>query len=347
MNCQKEVFGVTKKGEQAYLYTFTNASGMQMKVSDYGAVLVSVIVKDRDGKEKDVVLGYDNVTGYEEDTLFLGAIVGRNANRIGGASFVLQDMEYKLSVNDNDNNLHSGPEFYSKRMWKTEEVTDASITLSLFSQHLDQGYPGNVTVYVTYTLNDDNEVQIAYKASPDMDTIINMTNHSYFNMDGHDAGDVLEQKVWINAEAFTEMDEQLIPTGNIVPVEGTPLDFRKEKAIGEEINTDCEAIRCGQGYDHNFVLSGEGFREVASLRSEKSGIKMHVYTDCPGIQLYTGNFMAGEKGKAGAAYPYRSASCFESQFFPDAIHHENFESPVCKKGETYCRRTAYRFETVG
>ncbi|MCF2679591.1 galactose mutarotase [Faecalicatena contorta] len=346
MGCQKEVFGVTKKGEQAYLYTFTNASGMQMKVSDFGAVLVSVIVKDKEGKEKDVVLGYDDVTGYEEDTLFLGAIVGRSANRIGGAAFALNGTEYKLSVNDNDNNLHSGPDFYSKRMWNTEEVTDDAITLSLFSPHLDQGYPGNVKVYVTYTLKDENEVEIAYKASPDMDTILNMTNHSYFNMDGHDSGNVLDQKVWIDADAFTEMDRQLIPTGNITPVEGTPLDFRTEKAIGDEILTDCEAIRCGQGYDHNFVLCGEGFREVASLKSEKSGIKMHVYTDCPGMQLYTGNFMAGEKGKKGASYPYRSAACFESQFFPDAIHHENFVSPICRKGEIYSTKTSYRFEVV-
>lgn len=344
MAYQKTDFGKTKSGEDTFLYSFTNASGMQVKVTDFGAILVSVIVKDKAGKELDVVQGYDSVTDYETDTLFQGAVIGRCTNRIKGAEFELNGETFKLCKNDNDNCLHSAPDFYGKRIWKTEKVEDNAITFSLFSPHMDQGYPGNVTIYVTYTLTEENEVQIEYKASPDRDTLLNMTNHSYFNLDGHDAGNVLEQKVWIDADAYTEADAESIPTGRLVPVEGTPLDFRVPKAIGQDIEADYEALRFGQGYDHNFAVNGEGYRKIASLESEKSGIRMSVYTDCPGMQLYTANFLAGEKGKGGAVYVRRSAACFESQFFPDAVHHENFEGPVCKAGETYCRKTGYRFE---
>lgn len=345
MGYQKTEFGKTKNGEDASLYIFENSAGMKMKVSDYGALLVSVLVKDKEEKERDVVLGYDTVNGYEEDDgLFLGATVGRNANRIGGASFVIDGKEYELYKNDNGNNLHSGLDFFSKRMWNVESVEENAVTLSLFSPHMDQGYPGNVTVYVTYRLTEENEVQIEYKAAPDMDTVLNMTNHSYFNMDGQDSGNVLEQKVWINADAYTEADEESIPTGEIRSVEGTPMDFRVAKTIGQDIEADYQALRYGQGYDHNYALNGTGYRLVAGMESEKSGIKMLVYTDLPGIQLYTGNFLKGQIGKGGASYLKRSAACFETQYFPDAVHHENFEGPVCRKGETYYTKTTYRFE---
>lgn len=343
MDYQKEVFGNIQNGE-AHLYTFENANGMKMKVSDMGAILVSVVIKDKNGKETDVVHGYDHPSDYEGETVFFGATVGRNANRIGGASFELDGVRYELTKNDNDNNLHSGLDFYRDRIWNVEQVTAHSITLSLFSPHMDQGYPGNVTIYVTYTLTDDNEIQIEYKAEPDADTIINMTNHSYFNLDGHDSGSVLEQKVWIDADAYTEADAYSIPTGREIPVEGTPMDFRTPKAIGQDIEEDYEALNFGQGYDHNYVLNGTGYRKVAGMESEKSGIKMSVYTDLPGMQLYTGNFLTGQKGKGGASYPKRSAACFETQFAPDAINHDDFQGPVCKKGETYYSKTAYRFE---
>lgn len=345
MSYSKTGFGKTGKGEDTVLYTFENANGMQMKVTDYGASLVSVIVKDKEGNLRDVVLGYDDAAGYENDNnLFFGAIVGRNANRIGGASFVINGKRYELVKNNNGNNLHSGPDYFMKRSWKVEKAEENSITFSLFSPHMDQGYPGNVTIYVTYTLTEDNEIRIEYEACPDEDTVLNMTNHSYFNLDGHAAGSVLEQKVWIDADAYTEADEESIPTGRLLKVEGTPMDFRAPKAIGRDIENDYQALHYGLGYDHNYVLNGEGFRKAASLKSEKSGIRMKVYTDCPGMQLYTGNFLAGETGKGGASYAKRCAACFESQYFPDAVNREEFEGPVCRKGETYHTVTSYRFD---
>lgn len=344
MGLKRTEFGVTDNGEDTCLYTFENAQGMQMRVTDYGASLVSVIVKDRKGNMRDVVLGYDNAAGYENDNnLFFGAIVGRNANRIGGASFVINEKRYELFQNNNGNNLHSGPDYFMKRSWKVEKTEENSITFSLFSPHMDQGYPGNVTIYVTYTLTEENEVRIAYQACPDEDTVLNMTNHSYFNLDGHGAGSVLEQKVWIDADTYTEADEESIPTGRLIKVEDTPMDFRVPKAIGQDIGKDYQALVYGLGYDHNYVLNGEGYRKVASLSSEASGIRMDVYTDCPGMQLYTANFLAGETGKDGTSYPKRCAVCFESQYFPDAVNHAEFKGPVCKKGETYYTVTGYRF----
>lgn len=347
MSYKKTGFGKVKSGEETYLYTFENGNGMKMAVTDYGAGLVSVIVKDKDGTERDVVLGYDSAAGYEaDDGLFLGAIVGRNANRIGGASLKINGKEYPLAKNNNNNNLHSGPDFFMKRMWRVDKLMEDGIKLSLFSPHMDQGYPGNVTIFVTYTLTEENEVLIDYEAVSDVDTILNMTNHSYFNMDGQEAGSILEQKVWINADAYTEADEYLIPTGRILKVEGTPMDFRTTKKVGQDIESDCQAIRNGQGYDHNYVLSGDGYRKAAEMISEKSGIKMSVYTDCPGMQFYTANFVNGEIGKGGTAYQRRGAACFESQYFPDAVHHYNFESPIFGVGETYRTKTGYRFEVV-
>lgn len=345
MSCRKTEFGKTKNGKNTYLYTFVNSSGMQMKISDYGAILVSVIVKDREGKELDVVLGYDSARDYEEDGLYLGYIVGRCANRISGASFELNGTTYELCRNDNGkNNHHSGPDFYGKRIWNVEEVTENAITLSLFSPHMDQGYPGNVTVYTTYTLTEDNEIQIEYKAEPDEDTLINLTNHSYFNLNGHDAGTVLDHKVWINADMYAEPNEEFLPTGRMSDVKGTAMDFSVAKELGRDIEADCEAIRYVHGYDTSYLLKGEGYRKAATLESEKSGIKMTAYTEYPGLHLYTANFLNGEKGKCGAVYPRRGSVCFELQYFPDAIHHDNFEGPVCRKGETFYKKNAYRFE---
>lgn len=346
MSYQKTDFGKIKSGENASLYTFENDSGMQIKVTDLGATLVSIVVKNKEGRRIDVVQGYDSASEYEAGTVFMGAVIGRCTNRIGGAAFELNGKNYELCKNDNGNNLHSGPDLYTKRIWKVEKTEGNSITFSLFSPHMDQGYPGNVTIYVTYTLTEENEVEICYQATPNMDTLLNMTNHSYFNLDGHDAGEILGQKVWIDADAYTEADAESIPTGVLTQVEDTPMDFRTPKAIGQEIEADYEALKFGQGYDHNYVLNGEGFRKVASLESDRSGIQMIVYTDCPGLQLYTANFLDNESGKNGALYQKRSSACFETQFFPDAIHHENFEGPVCKAGETYFRRTRYRFVKV-
>lgn len=341
-----ETFGSTSKKEEAVLYTLTNENGMSASITNYGAALVKLNVPDKEGKLRDVVLGYDDVTGYEKGGGSFGAPVGRNANRIGGAVITIQDKTYELEKNDNGNNLHSGTNYYNKRIWNVGEKIDSKIEFVLHSQDGDQGYPGTLDMHVTYELTEDNELRLIYDAVPDQDTIINMTNHSYFNLDGHDSGNVLKELVTLDADYFTRADAQSIPTGELVDVTGTPMDFRMPRALGEAIDADYEAVRLGKGYDHNWVLKNNGkFDKVAQAVSEKSGIVMEVWTDLPGMQMYTANFLDNEHGKNGAVYGIRDAVCFETQYFPDAVHHENFASPICKKGMPYHTVTSYKFET--
>lgn len=341
-----ETFGSTSKKEEAVLYILTNENGMSASITNYGAALVKLNVPDKEGKLRDVVLGYDDVTGYEKGGGSFGAPVGRNANRIGGAVITIQDKTYELEKNDNGNNLHSGTNYYNKRIWNVGEKTDSKIEFVLHSPDGDQGYPGTLDMHVTYELTEDNELRLIYDAVPDQDTIINMTNHSYFNLDGHDSGNVLKELVTLDADYFTRADAQSIPTGELVDVTGTPMDFRMSRALGEAIDADYEAVRLGKGYDHNWVLKNNGkFDKVAQAVSEKSGIVMEVWTDLPGMQMYTANFLDNEHGKNGAVYGIRDAVCFETQYFPDAVHHENFASPICKKGMPYHTVTSYKFET--
>lgn len=341
-----ETFGSTSKKEEAVLYTLTNENGMSASITNYGAALVKLNVPDKEGKLRDLVLGYDDVTGYEKGGGSFGAPVGRNANRIGGAVITIQDKTYELEKNDNGNNLHSGTNYYNKRIWNVGEKTDSKIEFVLHSPDGDQGYPGTLDMHVTYELTEDNELRLIYDAVPDQDTIINMTNHSYFNLDGHDSGNVLKELVTLDADYFTRADAQSIPTGELVDVTGTPMDFRMPRALGEAIDADYEAVRLGKGYDHNWVLKNNGkFDKVAQAVSEKSGIVMEVWTDLPGMQMYTANFLDNEHGKNGAVYGIRDAVCFETQYFPDAVHHENFASPICKKGMPYHTVTSYKFET--
>lgn len=338
-------FGKNSKGEAATLYTFENKNGVVMEVSDFGATLYSLLVPDKEGNLCDVVLGYDNPLGYEGPAgTFFGATVGRNANRICKGKYTLNGKEYQLDTNNNGNNLHSGLDFYSFRIWNVKETTENSITFSLHSPDGDQGYPGALDMDVTYTLTEDNAVQIDYYGVPDQDTIVNMTNHSYFNLNGHASGNVLDQEVWIDADSFTRADETSIPTGEIVPVEGTPMDFRVKKTVGRDIEESYEALVFGKGYDHNWCLNNQGkFAKVAEMSSELSGITMEVYTDLPGVQIYTGNYIFAETGKGGVIYKQRQGMCFETQYYPDAINHDNFPSPVCKAGEVYQTRTTYKF----
>ncbi len=332
-------FGVTSKGEKVQLYTLTNENGMEIAVTNIGATLVRVIVNGTD-----VVLGYDDAKGYEADDLFLGTIVGRHANRIGGASFELNGIEYKLVANNGPNSLHSGPDFYNSRVWEVKEAEGQKVTFTLESPHMDQGFPGNLHIEVSYELTEDNEVRITYHAVPDEDTIVNLTNHSYFNLNGHDSGLVLNQEVWIDADAFTRTDANSVPTGEIVPVEGTPMDFRQKKAVGRDIEEEYEALILGKGYDHNWILKNEGqLALVAGMTGNQTGITMEVYTDLPGVQIYSGNFLVAEPGKSGVVYKKRAGICFETQCYPDAINHENFPSPVFKAGEAYKTTTIYKF----
>ncbi|MGO5051345.1 aldose epimerase family protein [Lachnospiraceae bacterium LCP25S3_G4] len=339
-------FGSTSKGEEAKLYTMTNKNGMQVSVTDYGATLVSAWVPDQDCNLVDVVLGYDDVSGYERSKgTFFGASVGRNANRISKASFQLNGKTYQLEKNDNGNNLHSGTDYWSKRMWQVRSKNETSITLTLHSANGDQGYPGALDMEVKYSLTKDNELKIEYFSTPNEDTIINMTNHSYFNLNGHSNGSILEQLVWIDADYYTENNEKSIPTGELVEVKGTPMDFTVAKSLGRDIYADYKALHIGHGYDHNWVLNNRGkFAKVAEMESLDNGIVMEVLTDLPGVQLYTANFLDGsELGKGGYPYPERSGVCFETQYFPDAIHHAEFKGPICKAGDVYRTTTMYRF----
>lgn len=336
-------FGITDNGRQAQLYLLKNKNGIEMHVSDYGASWVAALVPDKDGVVRDLVLGYDDAAGYEQGTEAFGAIVGRVANRIGGAEFCLNGKTYHLFKNDGENNLHSGPDVYQKRFWEVLESDDTHVVFALDSPSGDQGYPGAVRVQVTYTLTEENEFRLDYHAEADEDTIWNMTNHAYFNLNGHDSGDILEHQVWVDADKYTRADRNSIPTGEFVPVEETPMDFREKHAIGRDIEADYEALIFGNGYDHNWVLNGEGFRKAAEVTSEESGITMEVYTDRPGVQIYTGNFLKDEVGKQGAVYQKRQGICFETQLYPDAINQEDFPSPVIREGETLDTATSYRF----
>mgnify|MGYP000115744844 FL=1 len=338
-------FGKTKEGNTVTKYLLKNKNGMEVAVMDLGATIVSVLVPDREGVNRDVVLGYDTSQEYQDHTCYFGAVIGRNANRIGGAKVVLDGKEYQLEKNDNGNNLHSGKNGFNSVIWNVEQQKEDEITFSYLSKDLEQDFPGNMTAKVTYTVTDDNALSIAYEAVSDQTTVANFTNHAYFNLNGHDSGCMENQELEILASYYTPVkDGEAIPTGNVEKVAGTPMDFRTKKAIGKEIETDYEALNFGKGYDHNWVLNNKGeFAKVAEMSSEESGITMEVYTDLPGMQLYTGNFIVDAKGKGGAHYHKRQAACFETQFFPDAIHKENFAGPVCEKGETYETTTMYKF----
>lgn len=338
-------FGKNKKGEMATLYTFENKNGMVMEVSDFGATLYSLLVPDKEGNLCDVVLGYDDPIGYEGPSgTFFGATVGRNANRIGKASFTLNGKEYQIDKNNGNNNLHSGLDFYSFRIWDVKETTENSITFSIHSPDGDQGYPGALDMNVTYTLTEDNAVKIDYYGVPQEDTIVNMTNHSYFNLNGHASGPITKHLVWVDADAFTRADAESIPTGDITPVDGTPMDFRVKKEVGKDIDEAYEALIFGKGYDHNWCLNNHGeFAKVVEMSADVSGITMEVYTDLPGVQIYSGNFLKEEPGKQGIVYKHRQGICFETQYYPDAINHDNFQGPVCKAGEIYKTTTVYKF----
>ena len=337
-------FGVTKNGETAHIYRLVSQTEIEAWVTDFGATLVKLLVPDGKGLQRDVVLGYEDAAGYETGTCFFGASVGRVANRIGGGCFELDGKVWELTKNDNQvNTLHSGRDFTRQRIWDVEHAGEQEITFLLHSPDGDQGYPGAVDIRVTYTLTEDGGLRIHYHGIPDQDTLLNFTNHSYFNLNGHDSGDVLRQSVRICADAYTRTDAYSVPTGEIVPVAGTPMDFRQETPVGARIDEAYEALIYGGGYDHNYVLDGSGFRCVAEMYSPDSKIRMQVETDLPGMQFYTANFVENEKGKEGAVYGKRQGACFETQYFPDAVHHANFPSPVVKAGEVYETTTIYRF----
>lgn len=343
---EKEILGKTLAGEDIIAYTLSNKNGMSAKIMNYGANLLTLNVPDKNGNVADVVLGYEKIEDYFKNDPGFGCCVTPVANRIGGAKFTLNGVEYQLDVNDNENNLHSGFSPMHRTIWTLVNVSEQEISFTAHKKDMDMGFPGNMDITITYTLSDDNKISIKYDAVSDKDTIFNPTNHSYFNLAGHDSGLVLDQKVWLDADTFTVTTNHLIPTGEIASVKGTPLDFTTEKPLSDGIDdTSFEPIKFAGGFDHNFILNAPSLSTpVATLSDEKSGRKMEVFTDLPGMQLYSGNFISdGEMGKGNFGYHKRYGVCFESQFYPNAINVPSFPQPVIKAGQKFTTTTAYKF----
>lgn len=342
---KKESFGILKNREEAHKYTINNSNGMTAVVTDFGATLVSLFVKDKNGELRDVVLGFDDAAKYENDASYFGATVGRNCNRIANAKIEIKGVEYQLEDNDSGNNLHSGSNGVSRRLWEVKEQTNSSVVFEITDAHLNQGFPGNATMCVEYKLTEENEIEIIYSAQCDEDTVFNFTNHSYFNLNGHNSGNVFEQELMINARKFTPVNSSAIPSGELADVEGTPFDFTSFKKIGKDISVENEQLSNGNGYDHNYVIDkeGKGMALVARAFSDESGITMDTMSDCPGVQLYTANYVGTDCGKGGSKYEWRSAFCLETQYFPNSINEPAFESPITKAGEKYTSKTVYKF----
>ena len=342
-------FGQTADGKAVELYTLTNANGMEVAITTYGGIVVSLTAPDREDKYADVVLGFDNLDGYLAGHPYFGALIGRYGNRIGKGKFILDGKEYTLATNNNENHLHGGVVGFDKKVWRARGAvnqTGVSLTLNCVSADGEEGYPGKLEVQVVYTLTNDDELKIAYKATTDKATPVNLTNHSYFNLAGQGSGDILSHELTVNSERFTPVDKGLIPTGELKSVEGTPFDFRKPTAIGARIGVEDEQLEYGGGYDHNFVLNndGEQMTLAASVYEPKTGRVMEVYTAEPGVQFYCGNFLDGSKvGKDGKVYNFRNGFCLETQHFPDSPNKPDFPSTILEPGDEYKTTTVYKF----
>ncbi|MCB9304971.1 MAG: galactose mutarotase [Lewinellaceae bacterium] len=342
-------YGQTAEGP-AKLYTLKNKTGMQVEITNYGGIITRLSVPDKNGQSADVVLGFDKLQDYQNDHPYFGAIIGRYGNRIAKGKFTLDGQEYALATNNGPNTLHGGPTGFHKHLWQTTEIHREGYTgleLSRLSQDMEEGYPGNLQVTVRYLLGiDSNELLIEYEATTDKPTIVNLTNHAYFNLKGAGQGDILSHELMIAADRFTPVDSTLIPTGVLQVVEATPFDFRTPTAIGARINADDEQLGFGGGYDHNFVLNrkGTGMELIASVYEPASGRFMEVLTTEPGIQFYSGNFLDGSNiGKGGVPYRHRSGFCLETQHYPDSPNQPSFPSTVLRPDERYTTSTVYRF----
>ena len=335
-------------GTSVELYTLTNAQGAFAEISTLGGTIVSIHVPDRDGKIGDVTLGYDTVETISRGAGYMGKLIGRCGNRIGGASFELNGKTYTLAKNNGENSLHGGWQGFDKKVWDAR-VEGEALALSIVSPDGEEGYPGTMHVTVTYTFSDENALSIHYEAESDQDTIINLTNHVYFNLSGPAAETVCEHRIQIEADRFTEVSSKAcIPTGRLPEVAGTPFDLRWPRVISEGLShqEECEQMRFGNGYDHNFAVAGwdGSFRRIATVFDDQSGRRMETWTDQPGVQFYGGNGISGDvPGKLGRPYVKRQGLCLETQHYPDSIHHPDFPSCVLKAGEKYDTRTEYRF----
>jgi len=348
---KKESFGNTTGGEQIELYSLSNKKGMEVSITNFGATVVTLKVPDRAGKAADIVLGYDTLDGYENGTSYFGATVGRYGNRIASGKFSIDGKTYTLPKNNGENTLHGGIVGFNKKVWKAREIASKlgeSLEMSYLSADGEEGFPGNLSAKVVFTLSADrNELRIDYTATTDKDTVLNLTNHSYFNLTGEGNGDILDHVMTLHAKQFTPVDKGLIPTGELKNVAGTPMDFNSATAIGKRINESDEQLVFGKGYDHNWVLAraggGNGLSIAAEAYDPKSGRRLEVLTTEPGVQFYSGNFLDGAKGKGNKPYPQRAAFCLETQHFPDSPNHANFPSTLLKPNAVFHSQTVFRF----
>lgn len=349
MSIKTAPFGKLPCGREVTLYTMTNASGASVSISDFGGIIVKIVVPDKNGVLGDVVLGYSCAENYDPNPGYLGALIGRYANRIHHGRFCFEGRELQLNANSNGHHLHGGNEGFDRKIWTAqmrEDATGDELKLTIVSPDGEENYPGTLKVCVTYRFTDKNELQIHYEAVSDRDTIVNLTNHCYFNLEGEASGSVGGHVLTINADKFTVVDSESIPTGELRDVTGTPFDLRGGKRLddGFAMEKEDEQLTFGQGYDHNFVLNGQGMKLASVVDAPVSGRVMHVYTDKPGIQLYTGNMIDCVKpGKCGRMYNKRDALCLETQFFPDSVNHPDFPSPLLREGEKYDFTTIYAF----
>jgi aldose 1-epimerase len=348
-NITKQSFGKTPEGGAADLYTLTNRKGMEVAITNYGGIVVQLRVPDRKGNLADVVLGYDDLDGYIHDKAYLGALIGRYGNRIAQGKFSLGGKTYTLPRNNGENTLHGGLKGFNQALWRAKELESKNgpaLQLEYLSKDGEEGFPGNLSVKVTYTLTDENELKIEYSATTDKETVVNLTNHSYFNLAGAGNGDILQHQVMLRADKFTPVSESLIPTGELRSVQGTPMDFRTPTAVGARIDQDDQQLKYGRGYDHTWVLESGGSKTptlAASVYEPGTGRVLEVWTTEPGVQFYTGNFLDGAKGKGGKVYQRRYALCLETQHFPDSPNQPNFPSTVLKRGQRYHTVTIYKF----
>lgn len=346
----KTSFGKMPNGKAVYQYALKNKNGMEVKVINYGGIITSLKVRDKNGNLGDVVLGYDSLSSYLKSSPYFGALIGRYGNRIAKGKFSIDGTSYSLPVNDGENHLHGGPVGFDKVFWNIEPSDSAqSLVLTYHSADGEQGYPGNLDAVVTYTLTDDNELKIDYNATADKKTVVNLTQHSYFNLTGDPSNDILGHQLMIDADYFLPVDKTLIPTGELRPVKGTPFDFNTLTPIGTRINKDNEQLKFGKGYDHCWVLDdydSGSLRKVAMLYDSTSGRTMEVITTEPGLQFYSGNFLDGSlTGKKGIAYQFRHGLCLETQHYPDSPNKPSFPSVVLSPGDVYHTTTIYKFST--
>lgn len=340
-------FKVEQDGKQVELYTLKNSNGLITQITNYGGRVVNLFAPDRDGKFEDIVLGYGSLAGYlASNEIYYGTLIGRYGNRIAKGQFVLNDSTYVLATNNGPNHLHGGIKGFNNVVWDAVQQDDRTLLLSYLSPDGEEGYPGNLQVNVTYELTDDNELKIQYWATTDKPTHVNLTHHSFFNLKGAGNGDVNNHELQINSGYFTPVDEGLIPTGEIRPVEGTPFDFRKLTTIGSRLNEDDQQLKYGLGYDHNWILvaAGEGLTFAAKVVEPESGRTMEVYTNEPALQFYGGNFLDGsDTGKYGKTYVFRGALCLETQHYPDSPNQPAFPSTLLNPGEEYYSVCVYKF----